>query len=98
MKQRTRKQIEYYHADRLNFAVSGAQPAGIRSGFFVKNDGAADSSLLRISIRARSINWPSISAPEEVRRQPPTTDTWSLPQTQDEFTSPFLSRDDCLFG
>ena len=44
MKQRTRKQIEYYHADRLNYAVVGT-PNRLEydQGFFVKNgDGAAD--------------------------------------------------------
>ncbi|MBL8894155.1 MAG: NAD(+) synthase, partial [Rhizobiales bacterium] len=44
MKQRTRKQLEYYHADRLNFAVIGT-PNRLEydQGFFVKNgDGAAD--------------------------------------------------------
>ena len=44
MKQRTRKQIEYYHADRLNYAVLGT-PNRLEydQGFFVKNgDGAAD--------------------------------------------------------
>jgi NAD+ synthase len=44
MKQRTRKQIEYYHADRLNYAVMGT-PNRLEydQGFFVKNgDGSAD--------------------------------------------------------
>ena len=44
MKQRTRKEIEYYHADRLNYAVIGT-PNRLEydQGFFVKNgDGAAD--------------------------------------------------------
>ena len=44
MKQRTRKQLEYFHADRLNFAVIGT-PNRLEydQGFFVKNgDGAAD--------------------------------------------------------
>ncbi len=44
MKQRTRKQLEYYHADRLNYAVAGT-PNRLEydQGFFVKNgDGAAD--------------------------------------------------------
>ena len=38
MKQRTRKQIEYYHADRLNYAVIGT-PNRLEydQGFFVKN-------------------------------------------------------------
>ena len=41
-KQRTRKQIEYYHADRLNHTVAGT-PNRLEydQGFFVKNgDGA----------------------------------------------------------
>jgi len=44
MKQRTRKQLEYYHADRLQYAVAGT-PNRLEydQGFFVKNgDGAAD--------------------------------------------------------
>lgn len=42
--QRTRKQIEYYHADRLNYAVSGTpNRPEYDQGFVVKNgDGAAD--------------------------------------------------------
>jgi NAD+ synthase len=43
-KQRTRKMLEYYHADRLNYAVAGT-PNRLEydQGFFVKlGDGAAD--------------------------------------------------------
>ena len=43
-KQRTRKTIEFFHADRLNFAVVGT-PNRLEydQGFFVKNgDGSAD--------------------------------------------------------
>ena len=43
-KQRTRKMLEYYHADRLNYAVAGT-PNRLEhdQGFFVKQgDGAAD--------------------------------------------------------
>src|SRR5262249_53456028 len=43
-KQRTRKMLEYYHADRLNYAVTGT-PNRLEydQGFFVKlGDGAAD--------------------------------------------------------
>ena len=43
-KQRVRKTMEYYHADRLNYAVIGT-PNRLEydQGFFVKNgDGAAD--------------------------------------------------------
>jgi NAD+ synthase len=43
-KQRTRKMMEYYHADRLNYAVVGTpNRLEYELGFFVKNgDGAAD--------------------------------------------------------
>ena len=43
-KQRVRKMTEYYHADRLNYAVAGT-PNRLEydQGFFVKlGDGAAD--------------------------------------------------------
>ena len=43
-KQRTRKMIEYFHADRLNYGVAGT-PNRLEydQGFFVKNgDGSAD--------------------------------------------------------
>jgi NAD+ synthase len=38
--------------------------------------------------------------PEEIRRRPPTTDTWSLAQTQDEFyfSLPYPLMDLCLYG
>ena len=43
-KQRTRKMLEYYHADRLNYAVAGTPNLlEYDQGFFVKQgDGAAD--------------------------------------------------------
>ena len=88
MKQRTRKQIEYYHADRLNFAVAGT-PNRLEydQGFFVKNgDGAADvkpiAHLYKIQIYQLAEH---LGVPEEIRRRPPTTDTWSMPQSQEEF-------------
>jgi NAD+ synthase len=38
--------------------------------------------------------------PEEIRRRPPTTDTFSLPQTQEEFyfSLPYQAMDLCLYG
>ena len=81
MKQRTRKQIEYYHADRLNYAVIGT-PNRLEydQGFFVKNgDGAADvkpiAHLYKSQVYALAEH---LGVPEEIRRRPPTTDTWSL--------------------
>ena len=41
-----------------------------------------------------------LGVPEEIRRRPPTTDTYSLPQGQDEFyfSLPYEQMDLCLFG
>ncbi|MBP2234245.1 NAD+ synthase [Sinorhizobium kostiense] len=103
MKQRTRKQIEYYHADRLNFAVLGT-PNRLEydQGFFVKNgDGAADvkpiAHLYKSQVYALAAH---LGVPEEIRRRPPTTDTYSLEQTQEEFyfSLPYDRMDICLFG
>lgn len=103
MKQRTRKQIEYYHADRLNFAVLGT-PNRLEydQGFFVKNgDGAADvkpiAHLYKTQVYALAAH---LGVPEEIRRRPPTTDTYSLPQTQEEFyfSLPYDRMDLCLVG
>ncbi|QEL25206.1 NAD(+) synthase [Bosea sp. F3-2] len=103
MKQRTRKQIEYYHADRLNFAVLGT-PNRLEydQGFFVKNgDGAADvkpiAHLYKSQVYALAAH---LGIPEEIRRRPPTTDTYSLAQTQEEFyfSLPYDRMDLCLYG
>ncbi|MEZ0016154.1 NAD(+) synthase [Sinorhizobium fredii] len=103
MKQRTRKQLEYYHADRLNFAVIGT-PNRLEydQGFFVKNgDGAADvkpiAHLYKSQVYALAAY---LGVPEEIRRRPPTTDTYSLEQTQEEFyfSLPYDRMDLCLYG
>ncbi|MEO6013988.1 MAG: NAD(+) synthase [Devosia sp.] len=103
MKQRTRKQLEYYHADRLNFAVLGT-PNRLEydQGFFVKNgDGAADvkpiAHLYKTQVYALAEH---LGVPEEIRGRPPTTDTYSLPQSQEEFyfSLPYGLMDICLYG
>jgi NAD+ synthase len=103
MKQRTRKQIEYYHADRLNYVVIGT-PNRLEydQGFFVKNgDGAADlkpiAHLYKSQVYALA---EALGVPEEIRRRPPTTDTWSLAQSQEEFyfSLPYREMDLCLYG
>jgi NAD+ synthase len=103
MKQRTRKQIEYYHADRLNFAVLGT-PNRLEydQGFFVKNgDGAADvkpiAHLYKTQVYALAAY---LGVPQEIRSRPPTTDTYSLAQTQEEFyfSLPYDRMDICLCG
>ena len=87
-KQRIRKTIEYFHADRLNYAVIGT-PNRLEydQGFFVKNgDGSADLKPIahlyksQVYALARHLN-----IPEEICRARPTTDTYSMPQGQDEF-------------
>jgi len=41
-----------------------------------------------------------LGVPAEIRSRPPTTDTYSLPQSQEEFyfSLPYASMDLCLFG
>jgi NAD+ synthase len=103
MKQRTRKQIEYYHADRLNYAVVGT-PNRLEydQGFFVKNgDGAADLKPIAHLYKTQVYQLAAhIGVPEDIRRRPPTTDTWPLAQTQDEFyfSLPYDRLDLCLYG
>jgi NAD+ synthase len=102
-KQRVRKMMEYYHADRLNYAVAGT-PNRLEydQGFFVKlGDGAADvkpiAHLYKSQVYALA---EYLGVPEEIRRRPPTTDTFSLPQTQEEFyfALPYDKMDLCLYG
>ena len=102
-KQRCRKMMEYYHADRLNYAVAGT-PNRLEydQGFFVKlGDGAADvkpiAHLYKTQVYALA---EYLGVPEEIRRRPPTTDTFSLPQTQEEFyyALPYDKMDLCLYA
>jgi NAD+ synthase len=103
MKQRTRKQLEYYHADRLNYAVVGT-PNRLEydQGFFVKNgDGAADVKPIAHLYKSQVYQLAAhLGVPEEVLRRPPTTDTYSLAQTQEEFyfALPYDKMDLCLYS
>lgn len=87
-KQRIRKTVEYFHADRLNYAVVGT-PNRLEydQGFFVKNgDGSSDLKPIahlyktQVYALARYFN-----LPEEICMAKPSTDTYSLSQGQDEF-------------
>jgi NAD+ synthase len=102
-KQRVRKMIEYYHADRLTYAVLGT-PNRLEydQGFFVKNgDGAADikpiAHLYKTQVYALA---EYLDLPLEIRSRPPTTDTYSLPQSQEEFyfSLPYALMDQCLWS
>ena len=102
-KQRIRKMMEYYHADRLNYAVSGT-PNRLEydQGFFVKNgDGAADFKPIAHLYKTQVYQLAEyLGIPEEIRRRPPTTDTYSLSQSQEEFyfSLPYDKMDLCLYG
>jgi NAD+ synthase len=102
-KQRVRKMMEYYHADRLNYIVTGT-PNRLEydQGFFVKlGDGSADvkpiAHLYKSQVYALA---EYLGVPEEIRARPSTTDTYSLPQSQEEFyfSLPYERMDLCLYG
>jgi len=87
-KQRIRKTLEFFHADRLNYAVVGT-PNRVEydQGFFVKNgDGSADlkpiAHLYKSQVYALARH---MKLPAPICTATPTTDTYSLAQGQDEF-------------
>lgn len=87
-KQRIRKTVEYFHADRLNYAVIGT-PNRVEydQGFFVKNgDGSADIKPIAHLYKAQVYELARhMGLPEEICSAKPTTDTYSMEQGQDEF-------------
>src|SRR6266581_5267052 len=103
MKQRARKFFEYYYADKLNFAVAGT-PNRLEydQGFFVKNgDGAADLKPITHLYKSQVYQLAEyLGVPGDIRRRRPTTDTYSMTQTQDEFyfSLPYDRMDLCLYG
>ncbi|MDD5676145.1 MAG: NAD(+) synthase [Chitinivibrionales bacterium] len=102
-KQRIRAMLEYYHADRLNYVVAGT-PNRLEHdlGFFVKQgDGAADVKPLAHLYKTQVYQLAEcLDLPVEIRARAPTTDTYSLPQGQDEFffSLPYKEMDLCLYG
>lgn len=102
-KQRTRKMMEYYHADRLNYLVLGT-PNRLEydQGFFVKNgDGSADVKPIAHLYKSQVYQLAeALGVPAEIRSRPPTTDTYSLPQTQEEFyfSLPYDRMDLCIYA
>ena len=102
-KQRIRKMLEYYHADRLNYAVTGT-PNRLEydQGFFVKlGDGAADIKPIAHLYKTQVYQLAAfLNVPEKILKRPPTTDTYSLQQGQDEFyfSLPYDKMDICLYA
>jgi NAD+ synthase len=102
-KQRTRKMMEYYYADRFLYAVAGT-PNRLEydQGFFVKNgDGSADIKPIAHLYKSQVYAMAGfLGVPDEILKRPPTTDTYSLAQSQEEFyfSLPYDKMDLCLYG
>lgn len=102
-KQRTRKMLEYYYADRLHYAVAGT-PNRLEydQGFFVKNgDGSADFKPIAHLYKTQVYRLAEhLGVPAEICKRPPTTDTYSLQQSQEEFyfALPYDKMDLCLYA
>ena len=95
--------MAYHHADRLHHAVAGTPNLlEYDQGFFVKQgDGAADFKPIAHLYKTQVYQLAEfMGVPEEIRSQPPTTATFSLPQTQEEFYFglPYGPMDLCLYG
>ena len=73
-KQRTRKMMEYYYADRFNYAVAGT-PNRLEydQGFFVKNgDGAADLKPIAHLYKTQVYQLAAyLGIPQEIQKRPP---------------------------
>ena len=102
-KQRARKMMEYYYADLLQYAVAGT-PNRLEydQGFFVKNgDGAADLKPIAHLYKSQVYQLSAyLGVPEEIQLRSPTTDTYSLEQSQEEFyfSLSLEKMDFCLYG
>lgn len=102
-KQRIRKTTEYFHAERLNYAVIGT-PNRLEydQGFFVKGgDGLADikpiAHLYKTQVYALAR---FLKLPDAICNAIPSTDTYSLQQGQDEFyfALPYQKMDIALWA
>lgn len=102
-KQRVRKMLEYYHADRLHYAVLGT-PNRLEydQGFFVKGgDGLADVKPIAHLYKTQIYQLArALRIPDAITSRAPTTGTYSLEQGQDEFyfTLPVPLMDRALYA
>ena len=102
-KQRVRTMLAYHHADRLHYAVVGT-PNRLEydQGFFVKGgDGLADVKPIAHLYKTQVYRLAEhLGVPAGVTDRPPTTDTYSLPQSQEEFyfSLPTVTMDLVLFA
>ncbi len=98
MKQRVRMLMLYYHGELNNYAVLGTgQKNEHDQGFFVKwGDGGADlkpiAHLYKTQVYALAR---ALEVPEDILQRTPTTDTYSMETTQEDFyySLPFETMD-----
>lgn len=95
--------MEYYYADLLQYAVAGTpNRLEYELGFFVKNgDGSADLKPIAHLYKSQVYQLAAwLGVPAEIQNRPPTTDTYSLEQSQEEFyfSLPLQKMDLCLYG
>lgn len=88
LKQRIRKTVEYTHADARNFAVLGTpNRLEFELGFFVRGgDGLADLKPIAHLYKTQVYEMAAyLGLPDDIQAQAPSTDTYTLPQSQEEF-------------
>ncbi len=88
LKQRTRMATLYHEAEARNWLVAGtANRLEVEQGFFVKHgDGAADVFPLSRLFKSQVYDLAKhLDVPAEIVARPPTTDTYSADQTQEQF-------------
>lgn len=88
LKQRMRMTALYHLAEQQNAVVIGtANRLEVEQGFFVKHgDGAGDLFPLQSFYKSQVYRLAAVlDIPSEIVERPPTTDTYSAAQTQEEF-------------
>ncbi len=103
LKQRVRKLTEYTLAEELNYGVIGT-PNRLEydQGFFVRGgDGLADIKPIAHLYKSQVFALGRfLGLPPAITEQTPSTDTYSLPQTQEEFyfALPYQAMDLALYA
>jgi NAD+ synthase len=102
-KQRSRTMTAYYHADRLNYAFCGTpNRLEYELGFFVKGgDGLSDFQPIAHLYKSQVYQiGEALAVPRSILSRRPTTDTFPLEQTQEEFyfAVPLEVLDACVHG
>jgi NAD+ synthase len=98
MKQRVRMLLTHFHAESRNYVVVGtSNRLEIEQGFFVRyGDGTGDVVPLRSLLKSQVYSLGEVlDVPASILGREPTTDTYSAPQTQQDFFygMPMLAND-----